>query len=100
MANRNGKVTPIRASEEGVPVWPIPEVRKYLNEACDKILEAQSIASVAASAAVSGMPADEHCTRTTMQLVHDMLDRVAAMIEPDALALFAAKAEFRRVTAF
>jgi hypothetical protein len=50
------------------------------------IFDAHSIAAVAAAAAVSEMPADEHCTETTLNLVAVMLDKAAAMIDPMSIA--------------
>jgi hypothetical protein len=50
------------------------------------IFDAHSIAAVAAAAAVSEMPADEHCTETTLRLVATMLDKAASMIDPMTIA--------------
>lgn len=57
-----------------------------LDEARDQVFLAHSIAAVAAAAAVSTMPADEHCTEATLTHLSTMLDQIAAMIEPAHLA--------------
>jgi uncharacterized protein YbaP (TraB family) len=77
------KVTPINGRQPGSLS---PKILERIERARGLVFEAHSIAAVAAAAAVSEMPADEHCTETTLRLVATMLDKVAALIEPVDLA--------------
>lgn len=79
-------VRPIK-SARGAAAGSLPaKVIERIDEARVMIFQAHSIAAVAAAAAVSEMPADEHCTETTLRLLSRMLDKVAALIEPGDLA--------------
>ena len=73
-----------------------PQVVERLREARDLVFQAQSIAEVAAAAAVAETPADEHSTETTLRLAAEILDKVAGLIEPGYLARAAADAEVRQ----
>jgi hypothetical protein len=57
-------------------------VVERLEQAREMVFQAHSIAAVAAAAAVSEMPADEHCTETTLRHVAELLDKAAAMLDP------------------
>lgn len=83
MANDN--VTSMKAKRSASSLSP--KTVERLQEARGIVFQAQSIAQVAAAAAVSEMPADEHATETTLRLVATLLDKVAALIEPGDLAL-------------
>jgi len=83
------KVRTIRTPKAAAPSSLSAAVIERISEARDRIFDAHSIAAAAAAAAVSEMPANEHCTETTLHLLSDMLDEVAAMIDPTALAQIA-----------
>jgi hypothetical protein len=87
------KAQPIRTPAAAASGSLSAAVRKRIEEARNLIFEAHSIAAVLAAAAVSQMPANEECTETTLRLVSTMLDEVAAMIDPTALAQIATKSE-------
>ena len=60
-----------------------------------KVFQAHAIAAVASAASMSEIPADEHCTETVLALLRDMLDDVAAMLEPGSLARASAELEVK-----
>jgi hypothetical protein len=57
-------------------------VERQIEKARNVIFQAQSIAAVAAAAAVSEMPANRHCTKDTLSFVFELLDKAAALLDP------------------
>ena len=61
------------------------KVERHIEKARNVIFQAQSIAAVAAAAAVSDVPANKHCTKDVLWVVFDLLDKSAAMLDSAAI---------------
>jgi hypothetical protein len=93
MSSRSQKVEPIPPRAAAAP---LPEaISDRIEEARAKLFGALSITEVMRAAARSE-ELDLLCSAQTLRIVFDMLNDVAAMIEPAALAEFAANAEVVR----
>jgi hypothetical protein len=76
------------------------KIERHIEKARDVIFQAQSIAAVAAAAAISDIPADRHCTKDVLWVVVELLDKAAGRLDPVAIGQVLANAdELSRETA-